>query len=213
MQEVLDKRCTLTSTTSLEIRQVLSSLHVVTRKNIKRVTYGLLELPWSTCGELLCAIVTSPCCSRDAIRSLLLAKVKEVSWPPPGGEEQSSHPLPAATASAISLIGRIVRSEECPVVLEAWFPEVLLCLMDIIIKGARPQNPSTHGGDHGPLEETVDIIHVLLAKVAHLFLDEKQAGFSEENSCCVHWSPAAPEWQPPHWQDASHLPFLCGQVV
>ncbi|XP_025033320.1 uncharacterized protein LOC112543308 [Python bivittatus] len=43
--------------------------------------------------------------------------------------------------------------------------------MDIIIKGARPQNPSTHGGDHGPLEEMLCRPSCCLHVVAILVTD------------------------------------------
>ncbi|XP_063149116.1 uncharacterized protein LOC134490155 [Candoia aspera] len=138
----------------------------------------------STCGELLWAIITSPYCSRDAVLSLLLAKEKEGPWLPQG-EEQSTHPLPAAMARATRLIGRIVRSEECPMVLEAWFPEVLLCLVDTIMTGARQQNTSAQGADHLPPEEMVDTIQVLLARVAHLTLEESCREMLCRPSCCL----------------------------
>ncbi|XP_063152697.1 uncharacterized protein LOC134492461 [Candoia aspera] len=184
MQEVLDKICRLASPPSLGASQVVHRLQVVARKNLEMVTYRLLELPWSTCGELLWDIITSPYCSGDAVLFLLLAKEKEGPWPPQG-EEQTTHPLPAATARAMRLIRRIVRSEECPVMLEAWFPEVLLCLVDTIITGTRQQNTSGQGGDHLPLEETVDTIQVLLARVAHLTLEESCREMLCRPSCCL----------------------------
>ncbi|XP_061448117.1 uncharacterized protein LOC133368051 [Rhineura floridana] len=139
-KELLKKIYLASRPSSGNISQVAPALRYVAQKLLEVTTHQLLELPWSACSKLMWTVISSPYCSVDLVLDLLLAKVKEGPWLPTGEEQQTELPITAATANATRIIGQIVKFTEDPRVLEAWFPELLLGLVNNIFEVASLQS-------------------------------------------------------------------------